>query len=371
MRLTRKQKRWIRKHRGLVNLIRILILVLVVCLCYFIATLFNEDLKLSNLLDRGNETNQENNNSSKEDSANSGQNEENNQGKNEGNNGQYISQLVVLDEAEEELTDTQKAALEYVPDPSVQKPYLIKVNRAANCVTVYGIDENGYYSIPVKAMVCSTGKNVGDTPLGNGSITNKYTFHPMVDGTYGQYAVRFMDGGILFHSVPYYTQNKNDLETDQFNLLGSVASLGCVRMCVRDVLWIYENCPEGTDVVVYDDTADPGPLGKPEMIKIPVNSQYAGWDPTDPDPSNPWAQYSAMINGADNVTLNVGDAFDPRNGVTAIDTCGNEITDRIKLSGSYDMGIPGTYTITYMVTDLIGSTDTKTITVTVVDPAGK
>lgn len=371
MRLTRKQKRWIRKHRGLVNLIRILILVLVVCLCYFIATLFNEDLKLSNLLGKGNEINQENNNSSKEDSANSGQNEENNQGNNEGNNGQYISQLVVLDEAEEELTDTQKAALEYVPDPSVQKPYLIKVNRAANCVTVYGIDENGYYSIPVKAMVCSTGKNVGDTPLGNGSITDKYTFHPMVDGTYGQYAVRFMDGGILFHSVPYYTRNKNDLETDQFNLLGSVASLGCVRLCVRDALWIYENCPEGTDVIVYDDTADPGPLGKPEMIKIPVNSQYAGWDPTDPDPSNPWAQYSATLMGVEDITININETVDLTAGISAIDTCGNNINDKIYYTGSYDIGIPGEYEITVHVKDAIGSTDTQSFILTVVDPNAK
>lgn len=355
MRLTRKQKRWIREHRGLINFIRFMVIVLVVGAIYFVATLYNEDLKLSNLLNKEGETSQEN--PSEEATTKALENT-------------YISQLVELDDSEE-LTDVQKTALEYVPDPNVEKPYMIKVNREANCVTVYGMDANGFYSIPVKAFVCSTGKNVGDTPLGNGSITDKYTFHPMVDGTYGQYAVRFMSGGILFHSVPYYTNNKNDLETDQFNLLGNVASLGCVRMCVRDSLWIYENCPEGTDVVVYDDAANPGPLGKPEMIKIPENSQFAGWDPTDPDPANPWTQYSAAINGTSDLTLNVGDAFDPRSGITAIDTCGNDITDRIKLFGSYDMGIPGTYTITYEVEDLIGSKDSKTITVTVVDSNAK
>ena len=57
----------------------------------------------------------------------------------------------------------------------------------------------------------------------------------------------------MFHSVPYYTQEKDNLETEQFNLLGDVASLGCVRLCVRDVLWIYENCPVGTDVIDYDE----------------------------------------------------------------------------------------------------------------------
>lgn len=351
MRLTRKQKRWLREHRGLINFVKILLIVLIVGVMYFALTLVNEDLKITNLIGKGDteqETEKESESFPKETES------------------QYVSQPVEFNDTVE-LTDVEKAALEYVPDPNAEKPYLIKVNREANCVTIYGLDENGFYSIPVKAMVASTGKNVGDTPLGNGSITDKYTFHPMVDGTYGQYAVRYMSGGILFHSVPYYTNQKDQLETDQFNLLGSVASLGCVRLCVRDALWIYQNCPQGTDVVVYDDLANPGPLGKPEMIKIPMNSQYAGWDPTDPDPANPWMQYSAKIEGTKDVTLNVGDSFDPRQGVTAIDTCGNDISDKLMLNGSYDLGIPGKYSITYTVTDAIGSTDTKKITVTVVD----
>lgn len=357
MRLTRKQKRWMREHRTLINFIKFIVVLAVIGLLYFVAALFNDSLKPGNLFGgKETEENQEPSQRTQEetDAGNS-------------SSDKYDSQLVVLDEPEQELSDVEKAAQEYVADPNQDKPYLIRVNRAANCVTVYGIDESGFYSIPVKAMVCSTGKTVGDTPVGNGSITDKYTFHPMVDGTYGQYAVRFMSGGILFHSVPYYTQNKDDLETEQFNLLGDAASLGCVRLCVRDALWIYENCPEGTDVIVYDDAANPGPLGKPEMIKIPINSQYAGWDPTDPDSQNPWLQYSAMITGAKDATIQAGESFDPHNGVTAVDTCGNDITDKMKLSGSYDVGIPGKYTITYSVTDAIGSTAAETITLTVED----
>lgn len=357
MRLTRKQKRWIREHKGLINLIRLVVVLAVVALLYFVATLFNDSLKPGNLF--GGKNSQEN-----QETTGSGIQEVNTPGNNTNDN-QVQSKVVVLDEPEPELSDVEKAAQEYVVDPNQKKPYLIRVNRAANCVTVYGIDESGFYSIPVKAMVCSTGKTVGDTPLGNGAITDKYTFHPMVDGTYGQYAVRFMSGGILFHSVPYYTQDKGNLETEQFNLLGNVASLGCVRLCVRDALWIYENCPGGTDVIVYDDAADPGPLGKPEMIKIPTNSQFAGWDPTDPDPQNPWFQYSAMIVGARDITIQPGEDFDPRSGVTAIDTCGNDITDRLRVSGTYDAYAAGTYNITYTVTDLIGSSATETVTLTI------
>lgn len=357
MALSRKQKRWLRQHRGLVNCIKALVVILVLCLGYFIATLFNENLKISNLL-KNNENTQTESNGSSEGTTQSATKAP-----------EYVSMLYEF--KEEEPDELTKAATEYVPAADDKNPYLIKVNRASNCVTVYGKDENGYYSIPVKAFVCSSGKNVGDTPLGNGSITDKYTFHPMVDGTYGQFAVRFMSGGILFHSVPYYTNKKDQLETDQFNLLGSPASLGCVRLCVRDSLWIYENCPKGTDVVVYDDETNPGPLGKPEMIKIPVNSQFAGWDPTDPDENNPWRQYSAVIEGTVDRTVNIGDTFDPMEGIVAVDTCGNVITDRVKLVGSYDLGIPGVYSLTYKVEDLIGSTDSKTVTITVVDSIQK
>lgn len=41
---------------------------------------------------------------------------------------------------------------------SKQGIYYIKVNLEQNVVTIYSKDENGEYTIPVRAMVCSTGK---------------------------------------------------------------------------------------------------------------------------------------------------------------------------------------------------------------------
>ena len=34
--------------------------------------------------------------------------------------------------------------------------------------------------------------------------------------------------------------------------LGHRASHGCIRMKVKEVKWIYDNCPEGTTVVIQD-----------------------------------------------------------------------------------------------------------------------
>ena len=193
-----------------------------------------------------------------------------------------------------------------------------------------------------------------------------YVWRLMVDNTYGHYAYR-ISGGYLFHSVPYLKAANNTLETEEYNKLGTFASLGCVRMCVRDVLWLYENCPQGTTVDIYDDAANPGPLGKPESIKIPLDSPNAGWDPTDPDETNPWHKESATLSGVQDITVKVGDTVDFLKGVTAKDTCGNDITDKIAVSGRYTTDAAGEYTMKYQVTDAIGSVAEKTVKLKVVE----
>lgn len=170
---------------------------------------------------------------------------------------------------------------------SADYPYYIKVNRALNCVTVYGIDYDGEYSIPYKTMTCSTGLFKDNTPLGDYEIYEKYDWRMMIDDSYAQYASRF-NGGVMFHSVPYLDMDNGALEWEEYNKLGSPASLGCVRLRVVDAKWIYDNCPEGTKVTVYDDVENPGPLGREILDKLDPTSEYKGWDPTDPNKNNPW-----------------------------------------------------------------------------------
>ena len=164
-------------------------------------------------------------------------------------------------------------------------PYLLAVNRKASVVTVYSVDAaTNRYAVPFMAMVCSGGT---DTPTGYYSTPVNYSWRLLVGPSYGQYATRIYSG-YLFHSVPYYSQHKDDVEYDEFNKLGTIASLGCIRLAVVDVKWIYDNCPLGTPVVIYDDE-DPGPMGKPGTIYTdPTDEAKRGWDPTDPDPANPW-----------------------------------------------------------------------------------
>lgn len=165
------------------------------------------------------------------------------------------------------------------------KPYYIKVNYGANVVTVYTLDENKNYTVPVKAMICSTGTA---TPRsGKYSSGYKARWIRLIGNVHGQYSTRIV-GNILFHSVPYLRYgDPASLEYWEYDKLGTACSAGCVRLSVIDAKWIYDNIASGTIVEFYSDS-NPGPLGKPSARKISGNEACRDWDPTDPDGNNPW-----------------------------------------------------------------------------------
>ena len=282
------------------------------------------------------------------------------------------------------------------PDKPREIPYYIKVNRAANCVTIYTKDENGNYTVPYKSMICSVGTYYwdtktetvkGNTPLGTYKMPGqrykwRLLFGPDGLDVYGHYTTRIV-GHILFHSVPYTVKGTTPgtvktLWEGQYNRLGSPASKGCIRLSVADSKWIYDNCGEGTIVEIYDDAANPGPLGRPEAIKIPDESPFAGWDPTDPDKNNPWHTGEVVLSGVTNVAdiergtlidwnkYFVGKStVDISDDVKATDVDGLGLT--ISLNSLLDISKIGKYTMTYTATGVTGKTDSETITVTVVD----
>lgn len=237
-------------------------------------------------------------------------------------------------------------------------PYRIMVNRLANCITIYMLDENNQYTVPYKAMICSTGGE--NTPMGTFRISSKYEFKALFYKSYGQYCSRIY-GSILFHSSGNNSLNKNDLNAADFNQLGEGVSHGCIRLTVEDAKWIYDNCPSGTEVVVYEDE-NPGPLGKPEVIKVPLDTV---WDPTDPDENNPWHDVQPRIEGVTERIFYENDKVDYMTGIKAYDTCGNDITDEVVVEGAVDVNIPGDYVVTYTVTDLLGKTAEVSVIYTV------
>jgi ABC-type oligopeptide transport system substrate-binding subunit len=75
------------------------------------------------------------------------------------------------------------------------------------------------------------------------------------------------------------------------------------------------------------------------------------------------------ISGVEDVSLFIGNAFDQLEGVSATDEEDGNLTSSITVSGSVDLTVPGSYTLTYNVTDTDGSTTTVTRTVVVAEAA--
>ena len=90
-------------------------------------------------------------------------------------------------------------------------------------------------------------------------------------------------GGIFVHSVACGQANSYNLPAVEYNKLGSPASHGCIRTCVADAKWVYENC-NGAPISIIDgkykaDDAMKGPLGKKALTPL---RGAANFDPTDP-----------------------------------------------------------------------------------------
>ena len=165
-------------------------------------------------------------------------------------------------------------------------PFYIKVNLECNTVTVYSIGEDGGQT-PCKAMVCSTGKATPKSGVYDITWQGKWEWLALFGDVFGHYCTQ-ITGNILFHSVPYMEMgNSSSLEYWQFDQLGTACSMGCIRLQVIDAKWIFDHKEDITAVEFYSDS-DPGPLGKPVPPNIGSNLECRNWDPTDPDPENPW-----------------------------------------------------------------------------------
>lgn len=198
----------------------------------------------------------------------------------------FIGPLCISEEIEEEEEIKEE---EKVTTTVIKPKYYIKVNYGAQVVTIYKMDSDGKYTIPVKAMLCSTGEY---TPVsGVYGTTAKYRWLPLQGSVYGQYSTRIV-GSILFHSVPYIENgNAGSLQYWKYDKLGLDVSAGCVRLTVANAKWIYDNCSIGTQVEFYS-SSNPGPLGKPTEAKISdAEGDLKNWDPTDPASNNPWHSY--------------------------------------------------------------------------------
>lgn len=272
-----------------------------------------------------------------------------------------VQQAIINDVQIENMDYSQYEMREYTVEELLTMEFYIKVNRLMNTVTVYTKDDAGEFTVPIKAMRCSTGGE--GTPLGVFSLKERYEFRRLLFDVYGQYATR-IEGQILFHSSSYSNGYKDTLIAEEFNKLGDPVSHGCIRLTTKDAKWIHDFCKEGTVVEIYDDEK-PGPLGKPEVIHIPEDDEILSkWDPTDEYELNPWNDKVPVIE-ANDIEINVGEDVELTDYIVAYDSCGNIVTDRVIVSGYVDVSREGVYVVTFDVKDLLDRTASKSVNVIV------
>lgn len=170
-------------------------------------------------------------------------------------------------------------------EPIIGNPhdFIIKVNRARNSVTIYTKDGDNGYILPYKVFLCTL--NGTETPLGTYKFYVKYRWKYMHDGPdgraiYCQFLNRFYQG-FLMHSLIYWEKpDTYHFDASTYNFLGAQESDGCIRLKAGEAQWVYENCPNGTQITIYDDMWNIGPLDRPAIEQaIPPTQNY---DPTDP-----------------------------------------------------------------------------------------
>lgn len=240
------------------------------------------------------------------------------------------------------------------------KDYTIKVNLGTNCTTIY--NKNGK---AIKAMICSPS---AETPTGTFYIPVKYRWHEMIGNCYAQYCSRITTG-VLFHSVWYYRNgDKSSMSVAAYNVMGQKASHGCVRLLCKDAKWIYDHCAVGTKIVIFWGDKKDDPLKRPSFTPISTGA-FTSWDPTDPDPKNPYRKAEPKIE-AKSKTIEYGAEIKLLDLVTITDSAGNTLTKRnakIKVSGKINTKKLGSYKIKYTAKDSLGNEKTKSITFKVVD----
>ena len=200
-----------------------------------------------------------------------------------------------------QLVEDARLVPSYTPaDPPTKEGEKLLVLYTGSQSVVSFHAENGEW-VEDRIMICSSGKGKNATPVGKYTIYERYEYKLLGSEEedtlcYGFWACRFYKGH-LFHSVPIsydsgYDKAKAHHMTNMrsYQKLGTAASHGCVRLTVADAKYIYDLSQFETVSVWVVKDRGPTPPRTPQILWTEpyTDKQGYGWDPTDPDPNNPY-----------------------------------------------------------------------------------
>lgn len=224
--------------------------------------------------------------------------------------------------------------------------YNIQINLSNYTITIKDYNDNF-----VRKMLCSFNsfeegeyKNTGGTGLRNVWYDDKNNFY--------RYYTDF-GNGLIFHSALYSEKNnKNSLNSDEYNMIGGKNNTPGITLSVADAKWIYEHCSFDSVITIYTDKNERHTL---ELIKIPDGIT---WDPTDVTTGSPWVQTRIKsMDAPSTITMEEknSDLSNIRKQIKAFDTDNNDISDYVIISGNFNLNSHGKYQMEIRLIDIYGN----------------
>lgn len=159
--------------------------------------------------------------------------------------------------------------------------YKIIVDIAHQVTMVYTKDAEGNYTVPVRYMLCSTGKN-DCTPKGTFKMDKYHVrFSQFVrDKTYGQYWTQIR-GAIYFHSILYSQFDTSSYIEEVWERFGKADSHGCIRLTVPDAKWMWYHIAPGTECVIRSGDPDDEEVAaiREQLVLAPLPEERLDMEP--------------------------------------------------------------------------------------------
>ena len=158
--------------------------------------------------------------------------------------------------------------------------YFLYYEKGSHTLTVYALDKDGYYTIPVRTINAACGSVPSKTPTGvhylSGSESGRQRWLSFGKYIQAQYGISYKSG-VWLHSTCYSEFRENSVLSHYYNTIGENSTGGCIRMQVGEIKWIWENCPGGTALQIVNGN----PRGTTSEAPADI-SDSAMFDPTDP-----------------------------------------------------------------------------------------
>lgn len=178
---------------------------------------------------------------------------------------------VIGGRGEWKLTSNRK-----VTNPTLS--YYLYFEKDAYTISVYGKGSGGYYSKLVKTINSSRGRTLSMTPTGIFKLSRQKRWYQFKIGLYWtQYCIRY-SGDLYLHGPLYREKSGDTLCINEYNMIGTASTAGCLAMATADIKWIWDHCQDGTTLEIAGG-AQVGNLA-PAPPRIPPDGPAI--DPTDP-----------------------------------------------------------------------------------------